>query len=249
MATKEEKIIISRKFNYILEKYLTGVEAQNTFGYKSPAHISNLRHESQSQTLTSPHFQLLKLIHQIPIEIWKNDIIYTEKSDEKVIDKIIEKYREAKITETSTFNKQNSVYIPLLLGDWYVYSYSTNPKRYEEGIIILETTIHKDYSVTDSHNNTGYLNIRSKESYIEKKTNINENITLIRFSNSNISYGIFNCSINASERGTNGLPLFNFGFFSRKKYSPKEAKYILGNRLNLQLKSDLNFLDRINKEM
>ena len=249
MATKEEKIIISRKFNYILEKYLRGVDAQNTFGYKSPSHISNLRHENKSQTLTAPHMQLLELIHQIPIEIWKSTILFENKEDEEIIDEMIEDYRESKIIETSTFDKQNSVYLPLLLGDWYVYSYSTNPKRYEEGVIILETTIHKDYSVSDSHNNTGYLNIRSKESYIEKKTNINENITLIRFSNSNIAYGIFNCSINASERGTNGLPLFNFGFFSRKRYSPKEAKDILGNRLNLQLKSDLNFLDRINKEM
>jgi hypothetical protein len=40
--------------------------------------------------------------------------------------------------------------------------------------------------------------------------------------------------------------MVNFGFYSRIKYSAKEAKEILGDINNLQLKLDLSFNDRIN---
>jgi hypothetical protein len=42
--------------------------------------------------------------------------------------------------------------------------------------------------------------------------------------------------------------MVNFGFYSRKKYSPKEAKAILGDINKAQLKLDLEFNNRINRQ-
>ena len=42
--------------------------------------------------------------------------------------------------------------------------------------------------------------------------------------------------------------MVNFGFYSRKKYSPEEAKKILGDMNKVQLKLDLEFDERLRKE-
>ena len=39
-----------------------------------------------------------------------------------------------------------------------------------------------------------------------------------------------------------------FGFYSRKKYSPKEAKEILGDRGKVQLKLDFDFEKRLREK-
>jgi len=145
--------------------------------------------------------------------------------------------------------QQNKKFLPLLEGIWYIYSLAVNEKEFHDGVVIKVTTIHSDYTIEDTEGGHGYLNIRSKESYIEKATRDIENLVLIRFFNEHITHDILVCSISSTIRQKTNEPLLNYAFMSRKKYSSPEAKRILNNKSELQLKIDLNFLDRIDQEV
>ena len=252
MPTKQDKKIITDIFQYILEKqYLTAREAKKTFGYRSTSSVANLKNEKKSQTITNPHMQLLRIKHQIPTRIWKTEKNYTKAS----IDYMIEKYRlrilniSNRKESTSNPFQQNKKFLPLLEGIWYIYSFAVDPEEFHDGVILRVTTIHNNYTVEDSDGNSGYLNIRSKESYIEKATKDIENVVLIRFFNEHITHDILVCSISSTIRQKTNEPLLNYAFMSRKKYSSPEAKRILNNKSELQLKIDLNFFDRIDQEV
>lgn len=252
MLTKQEKKTISNIFKYLLDKkYLTAIEAKKTFRYRSTSPVANLKNEKNSQTITNPHMQLLRLKHQIPTRIWNSKKNYSEAT----IDYMIQKYK-SRISSIINHKKstpisfqQNKKYLPFLVGVWYVYSLAVEPEEYYDGVVLRITTIHDDYSVTDTDGGIGYLNIREKESYIEKATREIGNIVLIRFFNEHIVKDILPCSISSSARDKTNEPLLNFAFMSRKKYASSQAKKILGKQLDLQLKIDLNFLARLDKEV
>lgn len=145
--------------------------------------------------------------------------------------------------------QQNEKFKPFLVGTWYVYSFAIEPEKYHDGVILRVTNIYEDYTIDDTDGNHGYLNIREKESFIEKTTKDIGNIVLIRFFNEHIVQDILPCSISSSIQNNTHISLLNFAFMSRKRYTSKEAKEILKDKVKLQLKIDSNFLDRIDQEV
>ena len=59
-----------------------------------------------------------------------------------------------------------------------------------------------------------------------------------------MSFEHFRFTIVSNQNGTVN-EMVNFGFYSRKKYSPQEAKDILGDMEKVQLKLDLGFDERL----
>ena len=194
------------------------------------------------------------------IEKYKNSIenrVQNENLEiEKLQNRVLELQKENKalkkeiqiVSEITPF-KQNKKYLPFLVGVWHVYSLAIEPEKYYDGVVLRVTHIDEDYTVSDTDGNYGYLNIREKESYIEKATKDIKNIVLIRFFNEHIHHEILPCSISSSIQHHTDISLHNFAFMSRKRYSSKEAKAILKDRIKLQLKIDSTFLDRIDKEV
>jgi len=85
------------------------------------------------------------------------------------------------------------------------------------------------------------------ESLIIKESYDNNDLTIIRFPNRQIPSQHFRFVIVSNQNNTEH-EMVNFGFYSRIKYSAKEAKNILGERRNIQLKLDLSFNNRINDQ-
>ena len=100
------------------------------------------------------------------------------------------------------------------------------------------------YIVVDYWGNSGYLKIGKNQSLIIKEPYENNDLTIIRFSNRHVSFEHFHFTIVSNQNGTIN-EMVNFGFYSRKKYSPKEAKEILGEMNKVQLKLDLEFGKRL----
>jgi hypothetical protein len=71
-------------------------------------------------------------------------------------------------------------------------------------------------------------------------------LTVIRFSNRHVTFEHFHFTIVSNQNGTIN-EMVNFGFYSRKKYSAKEAKEILGEMDKAQLKLNLEFEKRLRK--
>ena len=143
-------------------------------------------------------------------------------------------------------NIKNQKLFEKLKGIWYAYIYPSNPlsARDTEGIWIIETTINNDYSVVDYWGNKGYLKIGKNQSIILKEPYENNDLTIIRFSNRHVSFENFRFVLISNQNSTIN-EMVNFGFYSRHKYSPEEAKEILGDMNKVQLKLDLNFEERL----
>jgi len=246
--TTAERELLATKFDYILDTYISAEEAKNAFGYSSSSNITKLRNNKRS--LTNPHIQLLDIICRIPKRIFDNDI----PSDNEIIDQLIQEYQQKNIIKNKSNNASGELLflseeaqktLKWLKGEWYSYSYPSQPHNVSNGIWIMKTTIHEDLSVTDEHGNSGTVHIRKKETYIEKETKETGDLILIRFPNYQIPYRIFFSSIQSNQIGTESKPMLNFGFYAKKLYRPEEAKRILGEIEKVQLKLDLGFSDRI----
>jgi hypothetical protein len=133
-----------------------------------------------------------------------------------------------------------------LKGVWYAYLYPSNLSSAEHGIWEVKTTINDDYSVVDYWGNKGYLKLGKQESMIVKHSYDNDDLTIIRFVNRQVPSSHFRFVIISNQNNTFN-EMVNFGFFSRKQYSPDEAKEILGDIDTKQLKLDLDFNDRLNE--
>jgi hypothetical protein len=131
-----------------------------------------------------------------------------------------------------------------LKGVWYGYVYPSNPASSKDGIWVVETTINDDYSVVDYWGNRGYLKIGKNESLIIKESYDHDDLTIIRFSNRQVPSKHFHFVIISNQNHTLN-EMVNFGFFSRKQYTPDEAKEILGDMESKQLKLDLEFNERL----
>ena len=207
----------------------------------------------QSQEKEKKEFQkkILKKLeeHQlIPKEIFHKKFLnkgelnsFIEEHKEKLL-------KESTSIETSSYSNQvfprNEKLFNRLKGVWYGYVYPSNPASAKQGIWEVETTIRDDYSVVDYWGNAGYLKIGKNESLIIKESYDHDDLTIIRFSNRQVPSEIFRFVIVSNQNHTLH-EMVNFGFFSRKKYDLDEAKEILGNIENKQLKLDIEFNEKL----
>lgn len=248
-----ENELLTKKLNYIIDKYIKGGKkelALKTFGYERENTVTNLCSAHSKITLKKIHIESIERHHRIPLTVWE----HTLPLDKQKIDQQIEAYRASLKQETLFFDEEDTIFpnnqqlFNRLKGVWYAYLYPSNPSSAQktEGIWIVETTIQDDYSVVDWWGNRGYLKIGKNQSLIIKEPYENEDLTVIRFSNRHVSFEHFRFTIVSNQNGTIH-EMVNFGFYSRKKYSPQEAKEILGDVDKVQLKLDLDFDARLSK--
>ena len=251
---------LTDKLNYLIEYYIDGgVEelALKTFGYERQNAVSNLcSNRPKTSTIRKIHMESIQAYHKIPMAIWKNTIPF----DKTILDNMIAEYRlklkqKKQLENTSgqminnpIFQKNEKLFNKLK-GVWYAYLYPSNPKSASEteGVWIVETTIYDDYTVKDYWDNAGYLKLGKNESLIIKESYDNNDLTVIRFPNRQVPSQHFRFTIVSNQNNTT-TEMVNFGFYSRKRYTPKEAKEILGDMNKVQLKLDLDFNDRINRQ-
>jgi hypothetical protein len=240
----EQDKALAQLLDIVIDRYIkVASHITQVFGFKSNTMISNLRNSNHSSTINKLHMDGLEKYFDIPVEIWSDVNI-----SEEALDELIIKYREKKSSnEQNSVFKKNQKLFDKLKGVWYAYLYASNPESAKdtEGIWIVETTIYDDYSVVDFWGNRGYLKLGKRESLIIKESYDNNDLTVIRFPNRQVPSSHFRFVILSNQNNTEH-EMVNFGFYSRIKYSAKEAKEILGDINNLQLKLDLSFNDRIN---
>jgi len=252
---KIQNELLSNKLNYIIENYIDGGKEElsvKTFGYERQNTVTSLcSYNPKSTTLKKIHMESIERHHQIPLCIWEATLSF-----EKVtIDTLIQEYRDSLNKGLLSFRDEDNIFTKnkklfnKIKGTWYAYLYPSNPNSAEktEGIWIVETTIYDDYSVIDWWGNAGYLKIGKHESLIIKESYENNDLTVIRFSNRQVPFEHFRFTIVSNQNNTTH-EMVNFGFYSRTKYAPKEAKRILGDMNKVQLKLDLEFEERLTKQ-
>ena len=243
--------VLTQKLKHIIKTYIKGGNKElaiKTFGYERENTVTNICSSTNKAALKKIHMESIERHHNIPMSIWEHGFKYNEKE----IDAQINAYRAEKKLARLSFEEEDNIFLKnqkffkLLKGVWYAYIYPSNPKSAEEteGIWIVETTINDDYSVVDHWGNAGYLKIGKNQSLIIKEPYENNDLTVIRFSNRHVSFEHFRFTIVSNQNGTIN-EMVNFGFYSRKKYSAQEAKEILGEMNNVQLKLDLGFEKRL----
>ena len=236
---------LARLLDIIIDRYIkVANNITQVFGFKSNTMISNLRNSNHSSTINQLHMDGLEKYFDIPVEVWSDVNI-----SEEALDELITIYREKKnIKEQNSIFKKNQKLFDKLKGVWYAYLYASNPDSAKdtEGIWIVETTVEDDYSVVDFWGNRGYLKLGKRESLIIKESYDNDDLTIIRFPNRQVPSSHFRFVILSNQNNTE-YEMVNFGFYSRIKYDASQAKKILGDVNNLQLKLNLDFNDRINK--
>ena len=245
---------LREKFNYIIENHIQGGKralAIETFGYERENQVSNLCAINVKPSIKKMHMESMERHHQIPLTVWDNSLSFNKQK----IDQCIHEYKTSLKATRISFEKEDNIFtnnkqlLKNLKGVWYAYLYPSNPNsaKETEGIWIVETTIHDDYTVVDYWGNSGYLKIGKNQSLIIKEPFENSDLTVIRFSNRHVSFEHFRFTIVSNQNGTID-EMVNFGFYSRKKYSPQEAKEILGNIEKVQLKLDSSFEKRLREK-
>jgi len=271
MGSEDKNRLLKEKLSYIIEEHIDGgaEELTKVFGYERQNAISNMcSNSSKNSVIRKLHMESIERHYKIPISIWNFDI----PMNKNLIQELIYKYRlkltqqekekkeylkyqklikegSLNFSDRDTIFQKNKKLFEKLKGVWYAYLYASNPKSAEqtEGIWIVKTTIYDDYSVVDYWENRGYLKIGKHESLIIKESYDNDDLTVIRFPNRQVPSQNFRFVIVSNQNNTTH-EMVNFGFYSRKKYTAKEAKRILGDINKSQLKLDLDFNDRINQE-
>ena len=271
MRSEERNKLLKDKLSYIIDAHIDGgaEELTKIFGYERQNTVSNMcSNNSKNSVIRKLHMESIETHYQIPVSIWNHDIpmnkdvirelIYEyrlELSEIEIEEKEYLKYQKLvkegslNFSDRDTIFQKNKKLFEKLKGVWYAYLYASNPKSAEktEGIWIVKTTIHNDYSVVDYWENSGYLKIGKHESLIIKESYDNDDLTVIRFPNRQVPSQNFRFVIISNQNNTTH-EMVNFGFYSRKKYTPQEAKRILGDKNRSQLKLDLEFNARINSE-
>jgi len=242
----EQNRLLSEKFDYIINTYIKSAsDITRAFGFKTNTMISNLRNPRHISSLTKLHIDGLEKYFDIPVEVWDSLEI-----DEVKIARQIKNYKKEKEFKEKHAEKIDNIFqenqklFKHLVGIWYAYIYPSNPASATDGIWTVETTIHDDYSVVDWWGNRGYLKIGKHESLIIKESYENDDLTVIRFPNRQVRSQNFRFVIISNQNFTQH-EMVNFGFYSRIKYSPEEAKEILGEMNTVQMKLNLDFNDRL----
>ena len=225
LYTKEEKL------KYVLEVLNLGNSEIANKLEMSKSMVSHIQ-SYHTGKLKRYHIYAICSVYNIPIEIFEMDSINRKGQ----INRILKNkrgdifYRDYKLLDK-------------LKGDWYLYSYPSNPKFAR--IWETKTSIYEDFSVEDMHQNRGKLFIGERQSIILKESFNSKNITSIVFDNDRVAYRKFIFSRISKSNVTN-REIFNFGFFSKDKINVDEAVYILGEVEKNQLKVDISMLERIN---
>jgi hypothetical protein len=243
---KEHDKKVADLLDKIIDRYIkVANHITKAFGFKSNTMISNLRNNKHPSTINQLYMDGLEKYFDIPKEVWENVDI----SDNQ-LDKLIVQYRKnKKSNQIDTIFSKNQKLFNKLKGVWYAYLYASNPNsaKESEGIWIVQTTINNDYSVVDYWGNRGYLKLGKNESLIIKESYDNNDLTIIRFPNRQVPSQHFRFVIVSNQNNTEN-EMVNFGFYSKVKYSAKEAKRILGDKNKMQLKLDIEFNNRLNQE-
>jgi len=241
--TLHEKTLAKRLEHIIVKHIKVASKITQAFGFKSDTMVSNFKNDKHPATISRLHMDGLEKYFNIPLDVWEEKELST-----KEIDRLILQYKTSK-QDTSHINnllfEENQQIFKKLKGTWYGYMYASNPASAIEGIWRIETTIYDDYSVVDYWGNHGYLQIGKNQSIILKKPFENEDLTIIRFSNRHISFEHFRFVAISNQNNTLD-EMINFGFFSRNKYTEREAKEILGEPEEMQLKLNMEFAQRVN---
>jgi len=240
MTENDKKL--AEKLHYLIDNHYIKAASDITqaFGFRSNTMVSNLKNINHSATLNRLHMDGLEKYFQIPPKIFDSDVQTEE------IGNIIKEYKDALSERGNGFNHNHSTHnnklFKKLKGEWYAYLYPSNPKSAvkSKGVWIIKTTITEDYRVVDEWKNEGVLQIGQNQSLIIKESYDERDLTVIRFQNRQVSYGSFRFVIISTQNGSEN-EMINFGFYSKKKYSPKKAKEILGDLEKVQLKLDLDF--------
>ncbi len=180
--------------------------------------------------LKNIHLYAIAHAYHVPMEIFKEEITHTAQIDT--------------LLKRSTFSPFYEDYqlLEKLLGQWYFYSYPSNPNLAK--VWSTQTIIHEDFTVEDMHRNRGRLYIGKKQSIILKESNNSKNITCTVFDNNRITYGSFPFSRIAKSNNFN-REILSFGFCSRKFFSKEQASRILGELSEVQLQLDYSLIERI----
>lgn len=229
LGSNEEKLA------YVMKKLgLVTKDIAKKLGVTSSL-ISQIKNTYEnSNRLRNIHLYAICFAYDIPIEIFENKEIDTEQKIDEILS---QKHKEI------TMFHHNQEVLGKLVGDWYMYSYPSNPRL--TNIWETKTTFHDNYAVIDEHNNKGTLNIGKSQSIVLKESNGSKNITSITFDNARIFYSVFLFSRVSKSNGMN-KEIFNFGICSRKKLDKKIVQDILGEVNGVQLQIDYDILERIN---
>ena len=224
------------RLDYALKyKKLTDLEVAEALGVNH-SYIAKLR-KSSVNALREMHIVAICYLFNIPIEIFKNKNIGSEKEIKKILDtQKIENsifYQDYRLLNKLT--KKNE-------GIWYFYSYPSTISL--ANVWITKTQFFDDFSVIDEHNNKGKLFIGKNQSIIIKESSNSKNITSITFDNARVFYNAFIFSRVSKSNGAN-RELFNFGISSRKKLDKNLVKEILGDMKEVQLQVNYSILERI----
>jgi len=207
--------------------------------------IEEYKEELEKKKKEKKIFESLKKHNLVPKTIYDNEIDSMEKIDREIMEHK-EKIRQNRlIFEKNLFIEDNRLYNNLK-GEWNSYLYSSIYKRTGK-IHIFKTYFKENYEVVDEHENRGKLFIGDNQSIVVKKTPNEKNFSVIVFQNINVSYKICRFSIISIQNGTSE-EMMQHGFYSKKSYSKEEAKEILGDIDNIQLKLNLDFAKRIRDE-
>lgn len=247
---KDDKIELAKKLDYILfSQKITKTQVAHKLGYADGAIVGRWCNEKDlNSNIMTMAQEALERHFNIPMEIWNKEFEY----DTKKIDDILNRHKrlfQNTTTQNGLFNKDNKL-ISRLKGTWYAYLYPSNPASAvkSDGVWIVETIISENYYVIDEYKNEGLLQLGENQSLILKKSHDEGDLTVIRFPNRQVGYGHFRFVIVSNQNNTEN-EMINFGFYSRKKYTPEVAKKILGSINKMQLKLDLEFNDRMTQEV
>jgi len=202
-------------------------------------HSSNISRWRKDLELKKMHILAISKLFNVPLEIFNDKKIDTEEKIKLMLDRYKQKQKTIFYQNRDILNKLTEKND----GIWYFYSY---PSTISLGHIwITKTQFFSDFTVVDEHNNSGELMIGQNQSIILKESNNSKNITAIIFDNIKITYNILPFSRISKSNAINE-EMFNFGFFSQTKFPENEAMEILGNKPELQLKIDYEFIKRVN---
>jgi len=231
--TKEEKLkYIIKKLGLVTKDIAKKLEVTSSL-------ISQLKSEYKTSTpLRNIHIYAFCFAYDVPVEIFENSSVDTaQKVDELLEQGLIEK--------SHIFGKDDNM-MAKLVGDWYMYSYPSNPQLAK--VWETKTTFYENSTIIDQHNNSGFLHIGTNQSVILKKSNGTQNITTITFDNARVHYNIFIFS-RVSKSNSVNKEMFNFGVCSRTKIPIDEVVIILGEINEVQLQMNYAMLDRVGKRI
>ena len=206
--------------------------------------ISEILNPQTKRALKKYHVYAIALAYDIPLDIFEDDTI-----DNK--SKILFLLAQNKKLLTSVQIDTNSrTMFQNLIGSWYLYVHTTNIDLDQvvekEGNLIQEERlfIDKHFDIEDQKGNIGVLQVFDNQSLIIISDSKTKDIVLYTFDNNRLSCNTFFINrisrINHSNR-----EVLSFGFLSKKRLPLKQAREILGNIEDTQLRANCRMVDKI----